>query len=298
MLKNRRFRYTAVAFLLSSMTVVGTQQWLQQETARVGMSALHQDAPASLRVLVAARSVPAGTILGREHFVWQDWPAGGKVEAYFTDGASKPEELVGSVVRHGLAQGEPLTHDGVVQPGDRSFLAAVLRPGYRAVSIAVSASTAVAGFVRPGDRVDVILSRVSQGGQPRSVATDTIISGVRVVGVDQRVSNETTEVVVPQTATLEVTPAQAEAIAAATELGKLSLALRSVAESADGPPQGMAVAPFWRDEPRPPSRDSAVTYRAASRSESKAESAPQSHSALPTVEVVRGITVSVESIAN
>lgn len=297
MLKNRRFRYTAVAFLLSSMTVVGTQQWLQRETARVGMSALHQDAPTSLRVLVAARSLPPGTILGRDHLIWQDWPASGKVQAYFTNEGSNPEEFVGAVVRHGLAQGEPLTRDGVVQPGDRSFLAAVLRPGYRAVSIAVSASTAVSGFVRPGDRVDVILSRMSQDGSSRSVATDTIISGVRVVGIDQHVSSKTTEVVVPQTATLEVTPVQAEAIAAATELGKLSLALRSVAASADDPPEGMTVAPFWRDEPRPPSRDAAVTHRAVSR-ESKAEPEAQSNSALPTVEVVRGITVSVETIAN
>lgn len=296
MLKNRRFRFTAAAVLLSSMTVVVTQQWLQRETARVGMSALQQDAPASLKVLVAARSVPAGTILGRDHFVWQDWPAGGSVEAYFTQRASNPQELVGSVVRHGLAQGEPLTRGGVVQPGDRSFLAAVLRPGFRAVSLAVSASTAVAGFVQPGDRVDVILSRVSQGGPARSVMTDTIISGVRVVGVDQRVSTGATEVVVPQTATLEVTPAQAEAIAGAAELGKLSLSLRSVASSADDLADSM-VAPSWQNEHRRPSRVAAVAYRAASKSDSTAGSAPQSET-LKTVEVVRGLTASVESIAN
>lgn len=297
MLKNRRFRYTAVALLLSSMTVVGTQQWLQRETTRVGMSALHQNPPTSLRVLVAAHSVPPGTILGREHFVWQDWPAGGSVEPYFTDG-SNPEELVGAVVRHGLAQGQPLTRDGVVQPGDRSFLAAVLRPGYRAVSIAVSASTAVSGFVRPGDRVDVILSRVSQGGPSQSVITNTIISGVRVVGVDQHVSSEKTEVVVPQTTTVEVTAMQAEAIAAAAELGKLSLALRSVAASADDLPEGMAVAPFWRNEPRPSSREPVAVHQAAARSDSEAEPAPKSAIASPTVEVVRGLTLTVESIAN
>lgn len=290
MLKNRRFRFTAAAVLLSSMTVVVTQQWLQRETARVGMSALQQESPAPLKVLVASRSLPAGTILGRDHFVWQDWPAGGSVEAYFTEGASNPQDLAGSVVRHGLAQGEPLTRGGVVQPGDRSFLAAVLRPGFRAVSLAVSASTAVAGFVQPGDRVDVILSRVSQGGPARSVLTDTIISGVRVVGIDQRVSTGATEVVVPQTATLEVTPAQAEAIAGAAELGKLSLSLRSVASSADELAEGM-VAP-WQDRPERPSR-----VAAALKSDWKPRSAPQIE-ALPTVEVVRGLTVSVESIAN
>jgi pilus assembly protein CpaB len=251
-----------------------------------------------LRVLVAAGSLPPGTILERTHLVWQDWPAGGNVEGYFTEAASKPEELVGAVVRHGLAQGAPLTRDGVIQPGDRSFLAAVLRPGYRAVSVAVSASTGVSGFIRPGDRVDVILSRVSQGGANPSVATDTILSGVRVVGVDQRVSSETSEVVVPETATLEVTRSQAEAIAAASELGKLSLALRSVAAANDDPPEGMSVAPFWREGSSPASAAAPVAAHSAARARESIETEPQTTTALRTVEVVRGMNTSVEAIAN
>jgi pilus assembly protein CpaB len=111
----------------------------------------------------------------------------------------------------------------------------VLRPGYRAVTVNVSASTGVGGFVMPGDHVDLVLSRSIEpngaGTGQKRVIGETVLSDVRVVGVDQRSYDGKKDVVVPQTATLEVTPKGAEVIAVVGELGKLSLSLRSLAAS-------------------------------------------------------------------
>lgn len=283
MLKNRRILFLGIAVLLAIITVVITQQWLQRETNRAGAMAQAESRVSSVKVLVAARTLPPGTILKQEDLTWQPWPAEGSLEGYFTESASNPETLIGAVVKNELARGEPFTREGIAHPGDRSFLAAVLRPGYRAVSIAITASTGVSGFIRPGDRVDVLLSRVSTRSGAPSVVTRTILSNARVVGIDQRVSTDNQEVQVPQTATLEVTPTQAEAIAGATELGKLSLALRSLATSEGDSAEESVVSPFWRGNPAPRAR----------RSSSAASPRPSGTRA-QGVEVIRGETASGE----
>jgi pilus assembly protein CpaB len=292
-LKNRRILNGGIALLLGVVTVGVTQQWLQRETSRLGASALAQAPESSLRILVAARSLPPGTILEPSDLTWQAWPSGGNADAYYAEAGTNPGDLVGAVVRNGLALGEPLTREGVVRPGDRSFLAAVLKPGYRAVSIAVTASTGVSGFIRPGDRVDVILSRMNQNSNSQSVSTVTILTGIRIVGIDQRAATETTEVIVPQTTTLEVTPTQAEAIAAASELGKLSLALRSIAAPGDDHAEGLAVSPFWRGEASPHTA-SAKAVAAVSRSNAEPAARTQVAARGDTVEIVRGMTSSIE----
>lgn len=279
---NRRIVYLLVALVLAGIAFWITQSWLETEVSRVTASAEADDEASTTRVLVARQTLNPGTILTADHVEWQPWPDQGIVAPYFTEGTDSLESVTGSVVRTSMFPGQPLTSEAIAKPGEGSVMSAVLRPGYRAVTIAVTASTGVAGFISPGDRVDLILSRVIDGpGGAKRVTSETVLRDVRVVGIDQRAANQNNEVIAPQTATIEVTPAQAEMVVAASELGKLTLALRSVAnartqETADVTPswllQGTQAAPA-RD--RPPARARDVRRQS-------------------TVEVIRGTSTSVE----
>lgn len=238
MLSARRLKFLSLALLLSGGTVVVTQNWLHSavEKATLEARAKAPAAPAAARrVLVADAAVPAGAILKAEHLRWQAWPAEASTAGYLTDSQTQIDKVAGAVARANLAPGEPILSERIAYPGDRSFLAAVLRPGYRAVTVNVSAASGVAGFVMPGDHVDLVLSRTIEGGAgAKRVFAETVLSDVRVVGIDQKSYDGKKDVVVPQTATLEVTPKGAEVIAVVSEMGKLSLALRSLA-AGDGP---------------------------------------------------------------
>lgn len=188
------------------------------------------------KVLVAKRSLPVGTIITADAVGYQLWPRELVQDAYFVDGEANVAQLLGTVVRHPLTAGEPVTQGSLVAPGDRGFLAAALGPGMRAVTITVSASTGVAGFVFPGDRVDLVLTQTVEGdGQPLS-ASETILRNLRVLATDQSTESTTTEngqtdVHAFSMVTLEVTPTIAEKIAVAQTIGTLSLSLRSIADN-------------------------------------------------------------------
>ena len=106
--------------------------------------------PEGPKVLVANRALPAGTIVTADAIGFQQWPEELVQDAYFIDGESDVSQLLGTVVRHPVTAGEPVTQGSLVSPGDRGFLAAALGPGMRAVTVPVSAKTGVAGFVRNG----------------------------------------------------------------------------------------------------------------------------------------------------
>lgn len=184
------------------------------------------------RVLVAQRSLPVGTIITQDAIGFQAWPTELVQDAYFIDGEADVTQLLGTVVRYPITAGEPVTQGGLVAPGDRGFLAAALGPGMRAVTVPVSANTGVAGFVFPGDRVDLMMTHDAQGLK----ATETILRNLRVLATDQSTSQTTVEgqtaVRTFSTVTLEVTPKIAEKIAVAQTVGTLSLSLRSIADSA------------------------------------------------------------------
>lgn len=188
-------------------------------------------------VAVAVRPLPIGTIVGPESFRYQRWPAELVNKTYYVKGESDLSALNGSVVRYAITAGAPLTQGALVKPGDRGFLAAALGPGMRAVTISVSAQSGVAGFVFPGDRVDLMLTQDVPGGGdgPPLKAVETIIRNIRVLAADQRTDktvDEDGKTVVANTSnvTLEATPKIAEKIAVAETIGHLSLALRSIAD--------------------------------------------------------------------
>ncbi len=194
--------------------------------------------PTGPEVLVATRALPVGTILDATALKYQPWPKELIDNAYFLKEKTDLKSLAGTVVRNAITAGQPVTQGALVKPGDRGFLAAALGPGMRAVTVPVSAQTSVAGFVFPGDRIDLVLTQTVNGGgdgAPLKVA-ETIIKNLRVLATDQRMSEEKDEqgnsVVRPfSTVTVESTPKIAEKIAVAQTVGSLSLSLRSIADN-------------------------------------------------------------------
>jgi pilus assembly protein CpaB len=195
--------------------------------------------PLGPKVLVAKKALGVGTIIDAESFAYQPWPKELMQEAYYVDGGpdSDPRKLMGTVVRYQITAGQPVTRGSLVGPQDRGFLAAALGPGMRAVTVPVNVSTGVAGFVFPGDHVDIVLTQQVQGGGdgPALKVSETIIRNVRVLATDQRLTDKNddgkTEVKTFSNVTMEVTPRIAEKIAVAQSLGQLSLSLRSIADN-------------------------------------------------------------------
>jgi pilus assembly protein CpaB len=242
----RRLLFVLAALCVSGTTVLIGRVWLGEPRQIVESKA--PTPTKETRVLVAAGSLSAGQFVRPENVRWQAWPNDDISAAYHIEGKERIEDFVGSVVRAAIGDGEPVTDNRIVRPGDRGFMAAVLTPGDRAVTVTVNVSSGLAGFVFPGDRVDLLLTMAvtAEGSKQQRHAAETLLTNVRVLAVDQRSDDQSKEVVVAKTATLEVTPKQAETIAVATELGNLSLSLRSV-----GRTDGDQPAPYshtWDSE--------------------------------------------------
>lgn len=219
------------ALVIAGVTALLARSWLSAERPEEVVAA---PAPAAdLEILVAKTDLPAGRILQQGDLRWQAWPDVDLPDQYVRKlTGNEPTDLQGSVVRTGLRAGEPLSHTRVAAPGERGFMAAVLTPGMRAISVKVDPTSGIAGFVFPGDRVDLILSHRIADREERTQhrASETVLTNVRVLGIDQRTDDQTNTPSVVKTVTLEVSPRQAERVALARELGNLSLSLRSLAD--------------------------------------------------------------------
>jgi pilus assembly protein CpaB len=121
-----------------------------------------------------------------------------------------------------------------VRPGERGFLAAVLRPGFRAITVGVNTTSGIAGFIFPGDSIDLILShsvgRQGENGRVRR-ASETVLADVRVLAIDQSTNDQVEKANPAKNVTLEVTPKQAEIVSLISDIGRLSLSLRSLQQN-------------------------------------------------------------------
>jgi pilus assembly protein CpaB len=195
--------------------------------------------PLGPKVLVAKKALPVGTIIDADSFTFQPWPKELMQSAYYVESQpdGDPKKLLGTVVRYTITAGQPVTRGSLVGPQDRGFLAAALGPGMRAITVPVNVSSGVAGFVFPGDHVDMVLTQQVEGGGdgPALKVSETIIRNLRVLATDQRVTDKDddgkTQVKTFSNVTLEVTPRIAEKIAVAQSLGTLSLSLRSISDN-------------------------------------------------------------------
>ncbi|HYC74612.1 Flp pilus assembly protein CpaB [Brevundimonas sp.] len=236
------------------------------------------------KVLVAAKDLQPGRRLDESDMEWKDWPLDQVNPAFITDGStpvpaagepaagdkeeSKPEgavaavtraasnlatggakaDYVGSVVREPILAGEPIVMRKIVRAGDSGYMAAYLEPGMRAMAIRVTVETAAGGFILPGDRVDVVLTRettlgnigASEGDRSKFTSA-TVMQNIKVLAIDQSTrAGDDEQTVIGATATLEVGPRDAEALALAKSEGELSLILRSYADT--GGPSGRVSA--------------------------------------------------------
>jgi pilus assembly protein CpaB len=225
-------RKTAVIALLLGcvlgvFAVLMARGMLNQQQAQVIVAEPSQALPLTT-VVVAARALKYGDPLAREYLREVNWPSGSTPRGAFT---SVEKLLAGDkrVVLRNIDVDEPVLEGKISGAGGRATLSNMITGDLRAVTVSVNEVRGVAGFVLPGDRVDVLLTR--EDG-PRQMRTDGLLQNLKVLGVDQETSDAKDKPMVAKAMTLEVTPAQAQKLVLAQQVGTLSLMLRNEANVA------------------------------------------------------------------
>jgi pilus assembly protein CpaB len=230
-----------IVFLLLAVIVAGTtaflaRAWLQSERAAIAaqMGGQRPVAKPAAQVLVARAVIRTGQLIKPDDLRWQPWPQGNLPASYIVEGKRPIGDFVGAVARSQFHVGEPIVESDIVMPGSRGFLAAVLKPGLRAVSVPATATSTVSGFIYAGDRVDVLLTHTLEGQNGHHNATETILRNALVIAMDQKLDfTPGDKPDVAKTATLELTAKQTEIVTLAVKMGELSLVLRSLQDPAD-----------------------------------------------------------------
>ena len=188
-------------------------------------------------VLVAGSDIDPGTAVSGQDMRWQVWPAAA-TSANFIRRNERPDaiqELTGSFSRQSFSAGEPIREAKLIKAKGSGYMAAILPQGMRAVATDILPESSAGGFILPNDHVDVILTRRDKRAEKitgiEAFNSAIIISNVRVLAIDQSVEEKSGHrVIVGRTATLELTPGQAETFMRAKQMGSVSLALRSIAD--------------------------------------------------------------------
>ena len=210
-------------------------------------------------VLLAKKSLPAGSRISSSDVKWQAWSNAGVPDKFFSSTSGEvdvPQLVNGAIVRRAFSEGEPIVSGKIYsikfQVDESSYLAGVMSPGKRAATIAVNAESGLSGFVFPGDYVDIILthdtpskliriekvaSMAAVAGSPPKIVkfvSETILENIRVLAIDQNINDiKKDKPVVAKFITFEVSPNEAAIIAAAKQMGKLSFSLRSLESEKD-----------------------------------------------------------------
>lgn len=227
-------------------------------------SAADTPAVADHEILTTAHPLKTGTLLRESDIEWKQAKPEDIRPGAILRGQAGSENIMGAITRRDFTEGETLLAADLVMPYDRQFLAAVLKPGNRAVSISVNAPQSSSGLVLPGDYVDVILTQNLGDGvvdlSRRSVA-ETILRNVRVIAVDRQLSkpSKTDAVIeetsgsstVPKTVTLELNELGAEKLFVATQLGTLQLSVRPLATLSEQNEETASRTPTWASDASP-----------------------------------------------
>lgn len=210
------------------------------------------------QVLVATSTLQGGRLLQPADMTGVTVLANAVPVGASVDTPDNRAALVGAMVRTAITSGTPILTSAVIHPGDHGFLAAVLAPGMRAVTVGVDTISGANGLIWPGDNVDVLLTETIPGAPgAKSIAAEIVLNDVRVIATGQEVVKDASAGPTPQppaqTVTLEVTPDQAARCLVASDLGKLSLIVHS-AETQVGqlPPQDLPpTQPVWAGQVSP-----------------------------------------------
>ena len=241
---------------------------------------------AKIAVLSASHDVASGTLLQQGDMLWKDVAPSEIRPGNLVRGQATEAEFVGALARRNFASGEALISGDLLKHNDRRFLAAALKAGNRAISIPVDATQSAYGLIEPGNTVDVILTQSlgdQSGDARRKVVAETILQNIRVIAVDQSLTQQvkvpqgpqfSPEPRLPKTVTLELTKQQAETVFVALQLGRLQLSVRSIEEVSGGAADhGEQQSPTWasdvsaalKDMPRAPLQPSTSSLEGSIR---------------------------------
>ena len=200
-----------------------------------------------VKVLVASQNIYMGSRLNETMLEWRDWPEKALSDNFISE-KTMPDALTslgGSIVRTEIGMGEPVVMRKLVQAGNRSVMSALLKPGMRAVSVRISTDTAANGFINPGDRVDIILTKrlPTVQGQPASFSTQTVFENVEVLAIDQTYTTgeDGSATVLGTLALFQLSQTDSELLTAADKSGDLSLTLRGLSNSRGRVPKSAAL---------------------------------------------------------
>ena len=228
-------------------------------------------------ILVASENLAFGDPIKADFIKRVQWP-----EEFVPEGVviNQDEALAGPdgerIAIRSFVAGEPLLKSKISGYGERPILSRKVTEEMRAFSIRINDVSGVAGFLLPGDNVDVLLTR-QLGRDNKNLITDIIIQNVGVLGIDQLANEETDNPVVAKTATVEVTPEQAQKLALAQQLGTLSLTLRNYADIESAAVKRVSVSDLGIDTAKPVARrDNGIFVRVRKgTSNVKSERVPQ-----------------------
>lgn len=202
-----------------------------------------------VQVAVATIEIPYGQKIEDQHIKLVTMPNSIVPQGTF----NTKEDIVGKVARFQQYSGEILRKERFAEHLEGSTLAAMISKNMRAISVRVDDVVGVAGFLLPGNKVDVLATKKS--GKSKSVTTDTILKNIKVLAVDQTASTEKNEPVIVRAVTLEMSPSQAETLVKARDEGKIQLALRNPLEL-----EKVIVEPIKKSKPRPVYRGPSARY--------------------------------------
>lgn len=258
---------TRIIVFVAAIGAAGLAAFLARGLLGGGDRAAQAAQTETVEVLVASKAINVGSKIVLADLKWMRWPKDGLDASYITKEAQPnaiDEAAAGSVARAPLLANEPVTAQKVIKSDGAGFLAAVLTPGHRAYSLKLNAERGAGGFILPNDRVDVIMTRKLGNDDSGKPAFDsaTVLLDVRVLAIDQLAKEEEgNQAIVGKTATLELTPPQAQALALAEAMGDITLSLRSLTTD-DGATEQASLDMFNKK-----GDDKVVIYRYGVRSQ-------------------------------
>lgn len=240
-MRMRAFWMLGLALILAGAAVFLAQNWLQSQKPQI-VEVPAEPQVQMATVVVAATPLYFGNTIRREHLREIEWPAGAVPPGSF----SSIDDLLGTkgerrVALRAIEINEPVLKNKVSGFGGRASLSTILSPEMRAATIRVNDINGVAGFVLPGDHVDIMLTR-NGGGSDTNLLTDILLQNIRVLAIDQDANEDRAQPAVVKAVTVEVTPVQAQKLVLAQRLGQLSLALRNVTNAVAEKPKTVTLS--------------------------------------------------------
>jgi pilus assembly protein CpaB len=236
-----------IGLIFAAIILAGGTAYLLRDYLSAKQAEFASQAPKAptLKILVAGADMPLGTVIGSENTQWLDWPEDGIQDGYLVQ--SKDANILATlkkdkhITRRAFAKGEPITMAHLYKSKSPGFLRGALNPGMRAIAVRTSPESGAAGFILPGDKVDVMLSHtmlndaVQRLGENSAYdfssgmmhTSETILEDVLVLAVDQNVNQFKEGAQLGKTLLLEVSSKDAEKLQTAKAMGQISLVLRS-----------------------------------------------------------------------